>query len=124
MKYLQKKPDLLKKGDAKSIREMQKIFDGGIPVEWVEMESFLEYMIYCESIAVRALCGGLMVGVVCSLVHFAFGLIQPMLRPRSKQKQRCNHIWLIRQRCFAFSANLLPRSLRCALTQMETRRPE
>jgi hypothetical protein len=52
LKYLELHPDQLEHGDARAKKEINMVINDGIQVEWVEFNSFLEWMLYTEGASV------------------------------------------------------------------------
>ena len=55
LRWLEQKRDQLKeKGDVRAIQQIERIFNRGIQVEWIECESFLQWQLYVETSSVQA----------------------------------------------------------------------
>ena len=55
LRWLEQKRDQLKeKGDFRAIQQIERIFNRGVQVEWIECESFLQWQLYVETSSVQA----------------------------------------------------------------------
>ena len=54
LRYLDLHPDQLERGDENAKKEINLVIKDGIQVEWVEFNSFLEWMLYIEGASVQS----------------------------------------------------------------------
>ena len=54
LKLIEKKTDIAGDCDPQAWKDIQKVLEKGVQVEWVEFDDYMSYMIYCEGIAVQS----------------------------------------------------------------------
>ena len=54
LKVIEKKKDIAVDCDPRAWKDIQRVLEKGVQVEWVEFDDYMSYMIYCEGIAVQS----------------------------------------------------------------------
>ena len=54
LKVIEKKKDIAGDCDPRAWKDIQRVLEKGVQVEWVEFDDYMSYMIYCEGIAVQS----------------------------------------------------------------------